>query len=182
MKEGCFPLETLTEAIYLVNYWGVDLKKKWLSHPSDDSLTPNTKCFDSTEQTQEEACSEVCQLETESVFHFLIRTKFSQTNGTKMSSGIFLAGSGKSWWFSPSSQSTWLPTQNYCVLGYILPNTSNKPCLEYINLKSQINPSIACICHPPRLVPAEGGKSQLKGNTWIEGIEHSSGKMSTTKF
>lgn len=27
MKEGCFPLETLTEATYLVNYWGVDLKK-----------------------------------------------------------------------------------------------------------------------------------------------------------
>jgi hypothetical protein len=69
------------------------------------------------------------------------------------------------------------------VLGYILPNTLNRPCLEYINLKRQINPSMAFICHPPRSVPEEGGKSQLKGNnTWIEGIEHSSVKMSTTKF
>lgn len=74
------------------------------------------------------------------------------------------------------------PPQNCCVLGYILPNTLNKPCLEYINLKSQINPSIAFICHPPCSVPREGGKSQSKGNTWIEGIEHSSLKMSTTKF
>lgn len=63
-----------------------------------------------------------------------------------------------------------------------LPNTLNKACLEYINLKSQINPSIAFICHPLFSVPEEGGKSQLKGNTRIEGIEHSSVKMSTTKF
>lgn len=30
-------------------------------------------------------------------------------NGTKMSSGISLAGSRESWWFLPSFQSTMLP-------------------------------------------------------------------------
>lgn len=33
--------------------------EKWLSHQSDSSVTPNTKRFDSAEQAQEEAGSEV---------------------------------------------------------------------------------------------------------------------------